>query len=265
MKEITSSHNDIYKNLKQLAGSAKHRRRDNQTLLEGAHLCESYLQHVGQPLMYIYSHSASEDEEISALMDTCDELSTPSILLSDSHFSSLSTLKNGSGILFVVTIPSLEAPVQLETNALLLEDVQDPGNMGTILRTAAAAGITEVYTSAGSASAWSPKTLRAGMGAHFALSIYENSDLANLISKTSVQILATSLEATESIYETDLSKPTAWLLGNEGQGVSEVLLSLTVKKVIIPQNPNVESLNVAAATAVCLFEQVRQQAITQAS
>ncbi|MBH1956373.1 RNA methyltransferase [Candidatus Saccharibacteria bacterium] len=258
MKAITSSHNDIYKNLKQLASGAKYRRRDSQTLLEGIHLCESYLQHVGQPLMYAYSHSAPENPEVAALMDTCDELSTPSILLSDSHFKALSTVDNGIGILFVVSIPSLEQSKIVQKSALLLEDIQDPGNMGAILRTAAAAGITEIYTSNGSTSAWSPKTLRAGMGAHFALTIYENCDLAELITTAEVQILATSLGATKSIYEKDLSQPTAWLLGNEGQGVSDTLLALQVEKVIIPQNPGVESLNVAAATAVCLFEQMRQ-------
>ncbi len=261
MKEISSSHNDTYKNLKQLASSAKHRRRSEQTILEGIHPCESYLQHVGQPFMYVYSHSASENHEVAALMDACDELSTPSILLSDSHFKSLSTIENGPGILFVIPIPSAMPPSRLQKSALLLEDVQDPGNMGTILRTAAAAGITEVYTSSASSSAWSPKALRAGMGAHFALTVYENCDLASIISGSEVQILATSLEATDSIYEIDLSKPTAWLLGNEGQGISNELLSLSVRKVIIPQNPTVESLNVAAATAVCLFEQARQTAL----
>ncbi len=258
MKEISSSHNDTYKNLKQLASSSKHRRREGKTLLEGIHLCESYLQHIGQPLMYVYSHSASENDEVAQLMDACDELSTPSILLSDSHYKALSSVENGPGILFVVATPDVASPAKLQTNALLLEDIQDPGNMGTILRTAAAAGITEVYASSASASAWSPKTLRAGMGAHLALTIYENCDLSDLIANSTTQVLATSLEATESIYDIDLSQPTAWLFGNEGQGVSSELLSLDVKKVIIPQNPHVESLNVAAATAVCLFEQSRQ-------
>lgn len=260
MKSITSSQNDIYKDLKQLAGSTKHRKRSNRTILEGIHLCESYLQRVGQPLLCVYSHSAPDNEEAAALIDTCDAHNTPSILLSDNHFQAISGVEHGIGILFVISVPSVTPTAHLSKNTLLLEDIQDPGNMGTILRTAAAAGVSEVYASPGSASAWSPKTLRAGMGAHFALTIYENSNLTELISHSEIPVLATSLNAHSSIYDKNLSEPTAWLVGNEGKGVSDALLSLDVEKVIIPQNPDVESLNVAAATAVCLFEQARQRA-----
>ena len=259
MRKVTSSQNDVYKQLKQLAEHAKHRRRLGQTLVEGIHLCQSYLEHVGKPLMYVHSHSATDTDEAAAHMDASDELSTPSILLSDSKFRAISSVDNGIGILFVAAMPHTTAPETITANALLLDDVQDPGNMGAILRTAAAAGIHEVYASAGSTAAWSPKTLRAGMGAHFALTVYENCDLAKLIGSAKIPIFATSLEATESIYEKDLSAPAAWLVGNEGKGVSSELLELGIDKVIIPQNPDVESLNVAAATAVCLFEQRRQQ------
>ena len=259
MKEISSTQNSAFKNLKQLASSAKHRRREAKTLLEGIHLCQSYLQHTGQPLMYVYSHSAPDNDEVAAIIDVCDDSNTPSILLSDSHFQSISGVENGIGILFVVPTPHPSPQGNLQQSALLLEDVQDPGNMGTILRTAAAAGIAHIYASAGCAAAWAPKTLRAGMGAHFALTIYENCDLAALIDQSEIPVLATSLEASASIYDKDLSVETAWLLGNEGKGVSDTLLSLKVEKVIIPQNPKVESLNVAAATAVCLFEQARQR------
>lgn len=209
--------------------------------------------------MYVYSHSAPDNDEVAAIIDACDDSNTPSILLSDSHFQSISGVENGVGILFVVATPHPSPQGNLRQSALLLEDVQDPGNIGTILRTAAAAGITHIYTSPGCAAAWAPKTLRAGMGAHFALTIYENCDLAALIDQSEIPVLATSLGASASIYDKDLSVETAWLLGNEGKGVSDTLLSLKVEKVIIPQNPKVESLNVAAATAVCLFEQARQR------
>lgn len=258
MKNITSSNNDTYKRLKQLASGSKYRKRDGQTLLEGIHLCQSYLQHNGKPLLYVYSEAAPDNEEVSDLMDSCDELAVPSIMLSEQHFKALSSVENGIGILFVIDIPSPKPEIVLKDGALLLEDIQDPGNMGTILRTAAAAGITKIYTSTGSASAWSPKVLRAGMGAHFGLQIYENSDLSELISNAEIPIFATSLNATETIYEQDFTQPTVWLFGNEGKGVSSELLALNVKHVIIPQNPNVESLNVAASVAICLFEQFRQ-------
>lgn len=262
MKEITSSQNDTYKYLKNLATSAKRRRREERSLLEGIHLCESYLEHVGKPALYVYSYSAPDNEEVAALMDACDKRSIPSVMVTNAQFKELSSVEHGAQILFVVAIPDTALAPSLSDNALLLEDVQDPGNMGAILRTAAAAGIQNVYASTGCASAWAPKVLRAGMGAHFALTVYQNCDLAELIKTSTVPVLATSLEASESIYAKDLSKPTAWVVGNEGKGVSSQLLSLNVEQVIIPQNPNVESLNVAAATAVCLFEQVRQQTTT---
>lgn len=259
MKEVTSAHNNTLKHLRQLASSAKHRQRTGQTLLEGVHLCDSYLQHAQRPTRYIYTDNAATNPEVARVIGTCDTMSVPGMLVSERHFRTLSSVEHGVGILFEITVPAETPPAQLNANALLLENIQDPGNMGTILRTAAAAGVTQVYGSAGSASAWSPKVLRAGMGAHFALHVYEQCDLAALIRESEVPVLATSLEATETIYEKDLSRPAAWVFGNEGRGISESLLSLGVNRVIIPQNRDVESLNVAAAVAVCLFEQARQQ------
>jgi TrmH family RNA methyltransferase len=117
-----------------------------------------------------------------------------------------------------------------------------------------------VYCSPGTASIWSPKVLRAAMGAHFVLEIFENVDLADLIRKAEVPVLATSGYASERIYDVDLSGPVAWLLGHEGQGVSDTLLNLATHRVVIPHAGAVESLNVAACAAVCFFEQLRQQA-----
>lgn len=258
MKRITSTHNDIYKNLKQLATSAKHRKRAGQTLIEGIHLCESYLQHRKKPQMYVYTDAAAENAEAAEIIRDCDDAGVRGTLLSNAHFRAISSVDNGIGVALVVDIPSEVPPARLQRNAVLLEDVQDPGNMGTILRTAAAAGVTDIFISSGSSSAWSPKVLRASMGAHFALRIYENCDLAALISGAGVPVLATSLGATKTIYETELSAPTAWLFGNEGSGVSSELLALGVEQVVIPQSTSVESLNVSATVAICLYEQVRQ-------
>lgn len=258
VRQVTSPHNQAFKGLKQLAGSSKHRKRSKQTLVEGVHLCESYLQHKGTPLICVYTEPALKHQEVLDILESCSSDSVQKILLSEANFKTISSLENGIGIMFVVAIPDTEPPMQVASSALLLEDVQDPGNMGAILRTAAAAGVTEVYASTGSSSAWSPRVLRAGMGAHFVLNIYENSNLGDVIKSSRVQVLATSLEASESIYSKNLTKPAAWLFGNEGAGVSDELMSLGVDKVIIPQNSDVESLNVAASVAVCLFEQRRQ-------
>ncbi len=261
MKEINSSHNETFKSLKQLATSPKHRRRSNQTLLEGIHLCESYLATKELPLMLVHTQKALENAEVLKIATATAKAGVPGILLDENNFKAISSVENGIGILFVVNIPALQVSKDLQATALLLEDIQDPGNMGAILRTAAAAGITDVFTSGNSASVWSPKVLRAGMGAHFALTVYENCDLEQLIADSVIPVLATSLQATETIYEKDLSRPTAWLFGNEGQGVSEALLASSIEQVIIPQNSKVESLNVAASVAVCLFEQSRQRTL----
>lgn len=263
MNTITSDHNETYKHLKQLATSAKHRRLTKETLLSGIHLCQSYLQSGGRPLLCVYSASAENNSEAAAIIRECEKLGIPTILIGESKFHAISGVENGIGIAFAIAISSLVAPKKLTTGALLLENIQDPTNMGAILRTAAAAGVQEVFTSFGSTSAWSPKVLRAAMGAHTTLKIYENCNLVELIKSASVQVLATSLNASETIYQQDLSSPVAWLFGNEGNGVSDELLALSVKKVIIPQNQAVESLNVAASVAVCLFEQVRQLTVSK--
>lgn len=209
--------------------------------------------------MYVYTESAASHPESAAIVKDCEGMRVPGILLSEAKFRAISSVDHGVGVMFVAGVPKPAAPETLTRSALLLESIQDPGNMGTMLRTAAAAGVTEVYVSRGSVAVWSPKVLRAGMGAHYSLRVYEECDLAALITGSKVPVLVTSLNATDSIYDKNLSGETAWLFGNEGNGVSHELLDLAVEHVIIPQNPRVESLNVAAAVAVCLFERVRQR------
>lgn len=259
MNPVTSPHNEAYKNLKRLATSAKHRRQTGQTILEGIHLCQSYLQHVGRPLACIYTDVAASNAEVASIIDKCQQSGVRTMLLGEANFNKISSLDNGVGIAFLIEIPKMKQPGALADGALLLDGVQDPGNMGTIIRTAAAAGLSDIFISNDSSSAWSPRSLRAGMGAHFVMNIYEGSDLSRLIADSQMQILATSLEASSSVYDVDLARPTAWLFGSEGGGVSDELMSLGVAQVIIPQNHKVESLNVAASVAVCLFEQQRQR------
>ena len=259
MKSITSSQNPLYKELKSIATTTKARREYGQTVLEGLHLAQSYLDTGAKPELCIISEASIEQPDVAAIILRCDEMSVQRLMITNAQFKALSSVDNGIGILLLVAIPEVSMPDVLATNALLLDGVQDPGNMGAVLRTAAAAGVDQIYCSAQTASAWSPKVLRAGMGAHVNLKIYENVDLAAIISTATVPVFATTLQATRSIYDVDLSVSAAWLLGNEGQGVSPALLDLAIEQVIIPQSSGVESLNVAAATAVCLFEQRRQQ------
>ncbi len=200
-----------------------------------------------------------KNKEVSGILFRLD-LSIPVIEVPENLYERVSSLDQGVGVLFVISTPKSEEPPVLKTDALLLDAIQDPGNVGAMLRTAAAAGVSDIYLSAGSASVWSPKVLRAGMGAHFTLTIHEGVDLKTLVSSAGIPVVATSLTATETLYQKDLTAPHAWLFGNEGAGVSDELLKLCEKNaIIIPQTDGVESLNVAAATAVCLFEQRRQR------
>lgn len=226
-------------------------------MLDGVHLCASYLAADMTPEQVIVATEAVTNPEVLTIIQQLAN-DTDVIQVPQSLFSTISTVSRGAGVMFVIAIP--DRPLEpLQQSALLLDTVQDPGNLGTMLRTAAAAGLRAVYVSLGSANPWSPKALRAGMGAQLVLDIYDEVDLASLVSASSVPVYATSLDAKRSIYDCDLRGDVAWLFGSEGQGVSAELLKLCGDNtVIIPQHPKVESLNVAAATAVCLFEQRRQ-------
>lgn len=258
IRMISSRDNPQYKQLKQLAGSAQARRKAGQTLLDGVHLCEAWLQQKGAPVLCVVSDTARTHPEVATVVADCERRGGDCIVLPDALFAPLSQVDHGIALLFVVDTPVVEvAPVDVPS--LLLDGLQDPGNLGSILRTAAAAGMARVYCGRGTVAAWSPKVLRAGMGAHFVLDIVEDVDLLSLVAQAAIPVYATSLQAAEPLYGCDLREPCAWLFGHEGQGVSADLLATADRRVIIPQNPRIESLNVAASVAICLFEQVRQQ------
>lgn len=259
IKTISSRENPLYKELKHLATSSQARRRAGRTLLDGVHLCEAYLQQVGLPPLCVVSETASLNSEVAAIVQQCVDSQTQCIVLPDPLFHALSQVEHGIDLLFAIDTPEAKQPQRLSQSAVLLDKVQDPGNFGSIVRSAAAAGIKQVFCSEGTTFAWSPKVLRAGMGAHFLLEIFENVDLAALLHHADIPVVATSSHAQKRLYDLDLTQPVAWLLGHEGQGVAGHLLALATYQVSIPHLGAIESLNVAASSAVCFFEQVRQQ------
>ena len=263
IKLVSSRENPQYKLLRQLADSAQARKKNRQTLLDGIHLCQAWLEHKGAPTLCVLGESALPLPEVADIVADCESRQVPCLLLPDSLFAPLSQVEHGVALLFLVGMPEALASVKLTQNAVLLDQLQDPGNLGSILRSAAAAGMKQVFCSSGSVLAWSPKVLRAGMGAHFVLEIVENVDLQALITYSTVPVMATSSHAQASIYAADLTQPLAWLFGHEGQGVSEDLLALARLRVAIPHLGQIESLNVAACAAVCLFEQMRQRLAAQ--
>ena len=255
MKIIQSRDNPFFKELVKLGSSARQRGKAGVTLLDGAHLLSAYLEAGHQPRHVLLNAAALQDDEIAALLAELRDV--PVTQLDDKLFAQLSELKTPTGILALIDLPRPATAVC--GFALLLEDIQDPGNLGSMLRSAAAAGCDAVYLSQGCADAWSPKVLRAAMGGHFCLSIHERQDLLQVASEFHGTLLATSLHATRSLYQCDLTGNVAFMMGNEGAGLSDPLLALATHTVIIPMPGRIESLNAAAATAICLFEAVRQR------
>jgi TrmH family RNA methyltransferase len=257
MKHISSRDNPFFKELSRLAGSARQRGKANQTLLDGAHLLAAYLDTGKQPQHILLNAAALQDIEISALVERV--AGVPVTQLDDRLFAELSDLKTPTGILALIDLPQLSTVVADSRFALLLENIQDPGNLGSMLRSAAAAGCDAVFLSAGCADAWSPKVLRAAMGGHFALDIYEQQNLLQVADVFSGTLLAASLQATQSLYDCDLRGSVAFLIGNEGAGLSPELSELATQRMIIPMAGKIESLNAAAAVSICLFETARQR------
>ncbi|MFZ5502886.1 MAG: TrmH family RNA methyltransferase [Pseudomonadota bacterium] len=257
MKLVQSRDNPLFKQLLKLTASARRRNEAGQTLLDGVHLLRDYLDSGKQPQQVLLNAAALVNAEIATLLARLSD-SVP-IQLDGKLFAELSELKTPSGILALIAIPQADSPLPTSHFALLLEDIQDPGNLGSMLRSAAAAGCDAVFLSPGCADVWSPKVLRAAMGGHFALRIYEHEDLPGIATAFRGTLLAASLQTTHSLYDCDLRGNIAFMVGNEGAGLSAELLACATRQVAIPMPGRVESLNAAAATAVCLFEAVRQR------
>lgn len=254
MKLIQSRDNAFFKALKRLAESGRERRKTGKTLLDGVHLVEAYEAAFGPVETLIVAESALAGGEVARFVEGRD-----AVVLADALMRELGLVDTPSGLLAVAAMPNSIAAVDLEKEAILLDGVQDPGNVGTLLRTAAAAGIKQALLAPGCAAAWSPKVLRAGQGAHFALAIHEDADLAGFMAAYRGTTAVTCLDGSTSLYEADWQGPLAWVFGAEGLGVSPALIAAARLRIRIPMPGAVESLNVAAAAAVCLFEAVRRK------
>ena len=258
MKHIASRDNPHFKGLKKLCQSGRERRKADRSLLDGMHLIESYVQHCGLPEEIIVSESGLLRPEISFYLKgaNCARLVT---VLTDTLFGDLAAVETPSGIMAVVVQPRSLCGLNHEIDSVLLDGIQDPGNLGSILRSSAAAGFRQILVSSDCAQVWSPKTLRAEMGSHFQLDIHESCDLPAFLGGYRGQAILTALDAHSSLYSLCLKNPVAWVFGNEGQGVRPEVAQVTQQRVRIPMPGAIESLNVAAAAAVCLFETVRQR------
>jgi TrmH family RNA methyltransferase len=254
LKKISSADNAQFKSLLKLAQSSRERRLAGYSLLDGVHLLQAYQSRLGAPEQIVVSDSGTDSAEIQTLLQD----SANTLLLDDSLFKQLSSVATPTGVMAVIKTPRRETlPAALDT-CVMLEDVQDPGNLGSILRSCAAAGVKQIFLSKQTVNAWSPRVLRAGMGAHFSVEIYERIDLLALARAYPGRVLATRQHAATVVFNADLKGRVALAFGNEGSGVSDALMQCAHDSISIPMSADAESLNVAAAAAVCLFERVRQ-------
>jgi TrmH family RNA methyltransferase len=259
MKTVASRENAAYKSLAKLASSAAERRKRALSVIEGAHLVEACLK-AGHPVAQLFV-SAGAASSAGATRLVARAKGAEAIELADALFDSVSGVESPAGVIAVVPTPSGRPVPSNARFCLALEDLQDPGNVGTLLRSAAAAGVEHVLLSPTCAFAWSPKVLRAGQGAHFALNIAEGADLAGFVARFRGTSVALCGEANASLYDTDLRGPVAFLVGNEGAGLSAPLERAASVRARIPMPGRAESLNAGIAGSIALFEAVRQRGV----
>ena len=255
LKHIESRSNPLFKQLFKWQSSAG--RRGEPVILDGLHLCEAWLDSGRLPQYAIFDLARMDEPQLRAL---CEKLSPEHCLtMSGTLLGGLSTFTTTQGVLFVVQ-PKLDTlPMRIKESIAILDRVQDPGNVGTLLRTCAAAGIKRVFATIGTAALWSPRVLRSGQGAHFVLRMHEQADMSALFSTLEIPMVVTTLGDAQDLFEAQLPAQCAWVFGNEGQGVDAAILKRADLRVQITHELNaVESLNVTAAAAICLFEQRRQ-------
>lgn len=257
---IRSMSNPRVQRLRELCQSNRARMQAGLCVLEGIHLAQSWCEQRGAVGLEIYLPVRSgKNVEISALIH---RVGLEPDWLDDGLFDRVSSLEHSPGPIILAPVPKPELARQLDQDALYLDGIQDPGNLGTILRSAAAFGVTQIITAPGTASCWSPKVLRAGMGAHGLLDIHESVAPGTLRERLG-RAIPTGTRAREglAVMQADLTQPRLWLLGHEGQGLSPELSELPGQQWLsIPQTREQESLNVAMAAAICLYEQSRQRA-----
>jgi len=229
-------------------------RRDGALLwLEGDHLLRACVAR-GWPLQQVLvAESAWARADLQALAQQARRV----LLLPDALHKELSALESPAAIGALIERPPAVA-LQDGVGTLLLDRLQDAGNVGSILRSAAALGVGQVVALKGTAALWSPKVLRAAMGAHFALALHEGLVLDDLQALHTPWV-ATSSHAPQALHQCVLPQPCVWVFGHEGQGVAPELMARCALTLRIPQPGGEESLNVAAAAAICLYEALRQR------
>lgn len=247
--EISARDNPLIQRLRKLTQDPAAYRKLGQVWLEGEHLCSALLARGGRAQQAVIARSAWMQRPA---LRTLAEGALRCAIVDDKLFAQLSGLESPAALGMLIETPAAATP-QSDRDTLVLDRVQDAGNVGSMLRSAAALGIAQVLALKGTAALWSPKVLRAGQGAHFGLRLVEGLAVEALL-ELRLPLLATSPHAEAVLGRTPLPRPLAWVLGHEGQGVQPALLQACALTLRIPQPGGEESLNVAAAAAICFYE-----------
>lgn len=256
---ITSTSNDRVKRVRLLQTQRRARLREGRFVVEGVRLVEEAAR-AGTPLEFaFYLEAVEDDARARALLDALRAQKVPLLPVSDAVMRACSDTEAPQGILAVAALPNLAPPAQL-TFVLVVDRLRDPGNLGTILRTAAAAGAELALLAPGTVDATNPKVVRSSMGAHFRLPLRHQNWTETAATLAGLEVWLAEANAGQPYWQVDWRNPVALIVGGEAEGASPEAAALATGRVTIPMPGGAESLNAAVATGVLLFEIVRQRA-----
>jgi len=263
MKVIQSKDNPRIRQLAKLSENPRETKKQGLALLDGVHLLSALLDSDRYPAWGVVTASALQRPEIFEAVNRAEKKGTEWFEVPEALLANSAPTEHPSGLLAVWSYldsaqpDSLNAIFPKDECVLMLDDIQDPGNLGTLLRSAQASGIQYVALSEGCAEPWAPKVMRAAMGAHFHLKRIEKINLISLAASRSPCFAACG-EAQQNVWDTDLSLARGIVIGNEGAGISPALRQACTEGVAIPMTAHCESLNAAIAGSVLMFERQRQ-------
>lgn len=255
---IESKENATIKHLVKLAENKRYRTQNKQAVIYGEHLIIEAIKKNLLNSLFVSENSYERYVDIFA------NLGFTVYKLNVDVVKKINVLDTVFDIVAIINLP-IEQEINFSLDSLVLENIQDPGNLGTILRVAKASGINQVILSNDSVDVYNPKVLRSSQGIQFGLSIHYVDNLVDVLEKLKTKLLALTPHTDNSIYEIDFSKPTTFVFGNEGNGISQELLEKIESHVTIPMHGDTESLNLAMAVTIAAFELSRQRSVINKS
>ncbi len=248
MLDIQSLDNPLIKQIVKLVNSSSYRNSEKKCVIYGLHLIEEAYKYGFLEIILV-----DDSRDYKALPKD-----VPIYKVSTKVFTKISLLDGKYDIVGIAGFKVAHNDIYNE-DCIVLDNVQDPGNLGTIIRNAKASGINNILLTNGCVDSYNPKVLRSSQGAVFGVNIIDINDITSFIKIFKGTLIATVPHSQNSLYDMNLRSTTAWVFGNEGSGISSNILNMIDTKVNIPMQNNTESINVAMAMAVCVFEQLRQR------